>query len=202
MNLFRHAEVRDILKILTSKELGLPILVATEHDSKECLEYFLTLNEKHGGMKLDVTDGFVQSRTGQNAFHLMAMQQKSTEVVDILEGHAESLKDIIDKPDSNNLTPLLTAVKNNNTKVAKLLVQRDACFHQNFGIGKKGQGESAINIAITSGQCDVLEEMIKKGETERFTRLFRNHFTRLFSHHFTRLFSNYFMLVTLKSVRK
>ena len=94
----------------------------------------------------------------------MAMQQKSTEVVDILEGHAESLKDIIDKPDSNNLTPLLTAVKNNNTKVAKLLVQRDACFHQNFGIGEKGQGESAINIAITSGQCDVLEEMVKKGE--------------------------------------
>ena len=79
------------------------------------------------------------------------------EAVGILEEYPSLLTCILNKPDENGIPPLFTALKNDNATVAISLVRCGASFDQNIEALKT----SPIKTAVTNGQVEVLEEMIK-----------------------------------------
>ena len=129
----------------------------------KCLKYLLerhreyepVLKERKG---IDQADGFIDNDLHKNAYHYVAMRDRKVghEAADILKEFPSILKCIVNKPDKNGITPLLTAVKRNNETAAKLLVQ---IIGPDFN--KICNGQSPIHIAVTDDQVGVLEEMIK-----------------------------------------
>ena len=128
----------------------------------KCLRYLL---ERHRAYSLDATgnfidqkDGFIDNDLHQNVYHYVAIrdQKAGHDAANILKEYPSILTCInVNEPDINGLTPLLTAMKRNNVTVAQLLVQSGARFDEIIN------GQYPIHIAVTNGQVEVLEEMIK-----------------------------------------
>ena len=152
-----------MVDVITSERFQ-PVIAALECNSMKSLEYFLGLYNKHqdefeelGHHEMDGIIDLKLENINENILHIAA-KQAGCEAASILKQYPDIVKRIANVEGKYGTPPLLTAVRRNNTAVATLLVQNDANFIKNF----EGPETSPINIAVTKGQDEVLNEMILK----------------------------------------
>lgn len=154
------------------------ILEAVELNSLKCLDYLCEIYEetitKHGSRKTLSTlniqlyhrrfslDWPSSDRPRESPLHLIASRHSGLEAMKIVEKHSNFMNHFIDKPDDNQSTPLLIAIKRKNVEVAKRLIKYP---NRKPDIKKTNlHGESPICVAARTGQAEIMAEILKECE--------------------------------------
>ena len=118
------------------------------------ISIFNNILEKTGND--DVID--IANDTGINPFH-SAMQLENVEIAKAI---LEKYPMLLDEEDGNNLTPLSWAIQSNNTKMARVLIEKGANVGHKFYTGHLYETTPLI-CALMSGEKDIAKLLIEKG---------------------------------------
>ena len=97
----------------------------------------------------------LDERAKMTALHLLAKKFSSMKAMDVMMEQPEFLNDFSDVPDSNGSTPLLLAIKCNNSEIVKRLLPSKP-----EKLNDRNQHELPLHVAALNDHADVIREII------------------------------------------